>query len=162
MPRVTAAEWFLSLFTTRDRASAIAGDLLEQRRASWLNILRIGASLFLRSVIAQPLSLSLLILLGLILHIVAANVAGIPIRFGFITRLPSAKFYWLVSMSIVAPAFIGHVIARLARGPEITACFVLVAISTCIFGDVIAAFFLLAAGALTRKRALTRQLSHVG
>ena len=180
MHKAAAAECFLALFTTPHRACAIAGDLFEQPRASWLNILRTAGALFLRNVAAQPWRLSLLVLFGFFLRIATAQVYGIPIRVGWITRLPTAKPYWLVADSFVAPALIGYVIARLTREREITACLAYVIIhalftlsassaawdahffrSTLIFGDVVPAIFLLTAGSLTRQRALARRLSPI-
>ena len=178
MPKVTAAEWFLSLFTTRDRASAIAGDLAEQGRVSWLNILRTGGSLFLRSAIAQPWRLGLLFLLGLVLEIAAWQLYMISIHAGFITR-STALIYWLVSY-LALPALIGHVIARFARGREITACMAYVLLHallvlSCalawrapflwffiswISTETVQALLILAVGALTRRRPMARRLSH--
>jgi hypothetical protein len=178
MSRITAAESFLSLFTTRDRAAAITGDLVEQRRASLGNFLAIAFSLVVRSVAAQRIRLLLLAPLGMVLWIIAGNIATIPFRLGFLP--PYEWVYGIAVYSIAIPAFVGYVITRLTREREMTGCIafvVLLAVLT--FGKAviegyawsaqflgsiagvsfgIPAFFLLTASALTRRHALSRQV----
>ncbi len=180
MLKISAAESFLSLFTTRDRASAIIGDLVEQRRASLLNILGTGASLFLRSARAQPMRLSLAAGLGGILWLVAGSIADILIRLGFRSH-HYGDIYGVISWSIAIPALVGYVIARFTKNQEITGCmgFVIllafVALGEAATGGYactaqflrsmvgfdfgVPAVILLVSGALTRNRALRRHMT---
>lgn len=176
MLKVTIAEWFLSLFTTPDRASAIAGDLVEQGRAPWFNVLRTAAALFVQSATVQPLRLALFVLLGLALLRIAIYSASIA--FSWLPYEPLELW-----PGLVAPALIGYVIARLAQGREVTACLALVfthallqlpfirhalvhgwsAYRICtilLFTDAIPALAILAGAIFARKLVLNRQLSH--
>ncbi len=74
MGNTLRAERLLSLFTSADRAAAIAGDLTEQREhrgpiAFWLDVVGIMASLWRRAVTDAPLRVSLLAVLGSVLLI---------------------------------------------------------------------------------------------
>ena len=62
MPKISSAEWLLTLFTTRERASAITGDLAEEGRVSFFNVLRMCLALFFRAVAAHPFRIALLAL----------------------------------------------------------------------------------------------------
>ncbi|HEX8985001.1 MAG TPA: hypothetical protein VF767_06215 [Bryobacteraceae bacterium] len=122
MSRIAAAEWFLSLFTTRDRASAIAGDLVEQGRALWFNILRTGASLFLRNAMAQPFQLALLVLLPVLLFIVAGSIGSLLL----LQVLIVCSFLLLITMpaAFVALVCICLSTGKYRRGALITGAFV--------------------------------------
>jgi len=84
MRRTDAAEWFLSLTTSRDHAAAIAGDLAQQApqlgtRWFWTSLLRAAASLTWRGFADAPLRMSGLGLVGLLLLIIYAVLFMIPI-----------------------------------------------------------------------------------
>jgi hypothetical protein len=129
MRKVTAAEWLLSLFTTPDRASAVAGDLLEQRGSFWFNTLRTAGALLLRSAAAQPFRLLLVVLLGYILY---EGVTRSPLV--FLIRRGQASLWWLAWRLAVAPATMGYVVARFARGSEVAACLAVAVIEWFLFG----------------------------
>ena len=109
MRKVTAAEWLLSLFTTPDRASAVAGDLLEQRGSFWFNTLRTAGALLLKSAAAQPLRLLLVVLLGDFLYECVRDGPMILITRG------QASLWRLAWRLVVAPAAMGYVVSRFAR-----------------------------------------------
>ncbi len=123
MPNVAAAEWFLSLFTAPDRASAIAGDLAEQRGSFWFNALRTAGALMLKSAAARPWRFFGVFLLGLVLRELALFVPSILFRLGWVGLWKMVVTPWnRVVAPALMPALIGYVVARLARGREIAAC----------------------------------------
>jgi hypothetical protein len=129
MRKVTAAEWLLSLFTTPDRASAVAGDLLEQRGSFWFNTLRTAGALLLKSAVARPFRLLLIILLGYLVHSGVTTNAWVS----HITR-GHTPLWWLAWRLAVAPATMGYVVARFARGSEVAACLGVAVIEWSLFG----------------------------
>jgi hypothetical protein len=128
MPKSVAAEWFLRLFTTPDRASALAGDMSEEGRVSWFDVLRTAAALFFRSVAEAPVRLVLLLLLGVFVNLVCNNLASLPLR-PMRQNFQGSEYWWMfglyfygVVQDLVAPALTGYALVRLAKGRDITAC----------------------------------------
>ena len=186
MPKSVAAEWFLRLFTTPDRAAALAGDMSEEGRVSWFDTLGTAAALFFRNVAEGPVRLVLLILLGTFLGAACWNLASISIRLHSFQR----SEYWMVSVlffaaeRLLAPALTGYVLVRFAKGRDITACLAYGIVSTvlplysismhanavwraqvypgwfialgAVFQLAFPAFVLLTSGVLTRKRYLAQ------
>lgn len=130
MRKGTAADCLLSLFTSRERSTAILGDLCEQGRDSWFNILRTAGALFLRSVAAKPIQLLLLVLLGLTFREIAVWTPTISKHLGIGVFPVGLYRIWVM---ILAPAVIGCVVACLARGCETTTCLVLAAVHPLLF-----------------------------
>ncbi len=187
MPKAVAAEWFLRLFTTPDRAAAIAGDMSEEGRVSWLDTLRTAAALFARSAASQPSRLIFAVVMGAILAI-GGSIIILPFRghnFG-----PSLAWWvqtYLIAINrVLIPALIGYIAVRLAKARDLTLCLscvvtlalftlvnVFVAalrwspadysgwlfISFVLWRAVVPALALLVSGALARRRFLTRHLS---
>jgi hypothetical protein len=110
MPKADAAEWFLRLLTTPDRAAGLAGDMSEEGRVSWWDTLRTAATLFFRNSASQPFRIALLILFGVFLTVVGALVSSMsfldPCRSAIV-----ALFY----------ALIGYVLVQLTKGRDLTA-----------------------------------------
>ena len=127
MPKVSSAEWLFTLFTTRERASAITGDLAEEGRVSLFNVLRMCLALFFRAVAAQPLRVALLALFGLVLQFALRGVTvPLIVHVGWRPEeYPRALLYITLVSGIVTPSLVGWAIAKLGRGNEFTACLTL-------------------------------------
>jgi hypothetical protein len=124
MPKSVAAEWFLRLFTTPDRAAALAGDMSEEGRVSWWDTLHTAAALFFKSIAGAPVRVFFLLLLGAFLEMACHNLASLPIRFHNFQR---SEVWMIITLFFVtdyflAPALTGYALVRLARGRDITAC----------------------------------------
>jgi hypothetical protein len=188
MPKTAAAEWFLRLFTTPDRAASIAGDMSEEGRVSWFDTLRTAAALFFRNLAAAPLRIALLVLLGLLLSSPLVSIAIMPKRHFWTYEIWQFRAYYIAANQIMFPTLIGWALVRLGKGRDITACLAYVAVHVVIVlaaqihilhnsllvrppvmlphswlgaatTQAISAFFLLASGALARRRSLNRQLT---
>jgi hypothetical protein len=127
MPKISSAEWLFTLFTTRERASAITGDLAEEGRVSFFNVLRMCLALFFRAVAAHPFRIALLALFGLFLQFALRNLTvPLIVRVGWRPEEYSqAVLYIALAAGIITPSLVGWVIARLGRGNEFTACLTL-------------------------------------
>jgi len=187
MPKFVAAEWFLRLFTTPDRAAALAGDMSEEGRVSWFDVLRTAAALFFRNVAGAPVRLLLLLVLGVFLSLGCWYAGTIPMRM----LAPRSLAYWFSIYvfavdRLLAPALTGYALVRFAKGRDITACVAYGIVSTmlplyflilhadarwrahvqpgwqialgAVFQLAFPAFVLLTSGVLTRKRFLRRQM----
>jgi hypothetical protein len=187
MPKSVAAEWFLRLFTTPDRAAALAGDMAEEGRVSWFDVLRTAAALFFRNIGGAPVRLVLLLLLGVFVNL-ACSFADAPLRLLHI----QLSGYWIPAVyffavdRLLGPALTGCALARLSKGRDITACVAYVIMSTVlplylmilhagaemragrswweavgglVFRLAFPALVLLASGALTRKRLLREEMA---
>ncbi len=138
------AEWTLALVTSRDRAAAVVGDLLEDattRGACWFwsSVFRTAASLVWRDIVEHPARMAglacggLAVEIGLILlALVLAGVAGTAIGIlgagsGPSAPLTSARSRLVVKLVVeasfwVTPFVVGRVLARWAPGRELAAC----------------------------------------
>jgi len=127
MPKISSAEWLFTLFTTRERASAITGDLAEEGRVSFFNVLRMCLALFFRAVAAHPFRMALLALFGLFLQLALRNLTvPLIVHVGWRPEEYSrAVLYMVLVTGIVTPSLVGWVIAKLGRGNEFTACLTL-------------------------------------
>jgi len=160
MHKARIAEWMLSLFTTGDRAASMAGDLVESaagRRGLrfWWRLAQTAASLAWKSIAAEPLFMMGLAFRGLLLNLslwflvslamVAVALVGIFVAaagggtaaLAAIPKLSGHKslfsfvFFVLATVTGFAIQFqTGRWIARRARGREIAACSVFLAIGT--------------------------------
>ena len=177
MPKSVAAEWFLRLFTTPDRAAAIAGDMSEEGRVAWFDLLRTAAALFFRNVAGAPFRLSLLILFGAVVSTGWGILITIPI-----VRLNKLSWalgtYYFVFNRILVTSLVGYLLVRLAKGRDITACLAYAVLSSALgmamstralwythlwhmawavlLNASVSVFFLLASGVCARRRFLTR------
>jgi Na+/melibiose symporter-like transporter len=117
----------LTLFTTRERASAITGDLIEEGRASSLNVMRVCLALFLRAVAARPVRMALLVGFGLILQVALRGLAvPLIIRVGWGPEEYSRTILYVTLVAgMVTPLLVGWATAKLGRGDEFTACLAL-------------------------------------
>lgn len=124
MPKTIATEWFLRLFTTPDRAAGIAGDMSEEGRVSWFDTLRTAAMLLVRNAASQPLRLVVLVLLGVCLMLIAANLLIMPFRhLAFGASFPvSVQVGLIFGQRILAPAMVGYMLTLLAKRRDLTAC----------------------------------------
>jgi hypothetical protein len=183
MPKAVAAEWFLRLFTTPDRAGAIAGDMSEEGRVSWFDLLRTVAALFLRNVAVAPFRFLLLVLCGAIVSIASWELANIPVRLRYFWRFEPWVLgtYSFAIHRILGASLIGYLLVRLAKGRDITACLAYAVISSALlmalnaralwythrysawhlalgilFSGAVPACFLVVSGVYTRKRFLNR------
>jgi hypothetical protein len=186
MPKSAAAEWFLRLFTTPDRAAAIAGDMSEEGRVSWFDLLRTAAALFFRNVSGTPFRLLLLILSGVVVRFAFLDLFGTLARFSNILRSEPWVFgacHFAVN-HILITSLIGYMLVRFAKERDITACLVYVIVISALplppmvmsaralwdahavsaghlalgmlLSEAVPAFFLLASGVYARKHFLTR------
>ncbi len=188
MPKTVATEWFLRLFTTPDRAAAIAGDMSEEGHVSWFDTLRTAAALFFRQAASQPFRLAFLILMGAVLSDVGRRLVIMP--FEHRSYGPSIPWwlqtYVIVATRVLIPALLGYLMVRLAKGRDLTVClgygivqtlFTLIGIlvgmarwtppsygswlfvSFLLWRKLIPAISLLVSGVLARRRVLNRELS---
>jgi len=121
MPNMRAAEKFLALFTTREQASAIAGDMVEQHEGSWLAVFRTGASLFGRNVTAQPLAV-LLLVAGPVFGLAALQVA--PLILVQLLLLASLLLFVTAPLAFVALVCSYLFTGERGRGAMVTGAFV--------------------------------------
>jgi hypothetical protein len=186
MPKSVAAEWLLRLFTTPDRASALAGDMAEEGRVSWFDVLRTAAALFFKNVAGAPVRVFLLLLLGAFLGVACGILASIPVRVHNFQRSEIwmfSAFYFLIDR-LLAPALTGYALVRLAKGRDVTACVAYVimsavlplyimimhagaeirigrpwweAVGSLVFRLAFPALVLLVSGSLTRRRMLRQR-----
>lgn len=150
MPKAVAAEWFLRLFTTPDRAAAIAGDMSEEGRVSWFDLLRTAAALFFRNVAGAPFRLLLLLLCGAVVSVACWNLAIIPLGlhnfrrsgycfldayyFAVLRRSDHWVFiaYYFAVNRILATSLVGSLLVRFAKGRVVTACLTYAIVSSAI------------------------------
>ncbi len=187
MPESVATEWFLRLFTTPDRAAAIAGDMSEEGRVSWCDTLRTAAALFFRQAASQPLRLAFLLMAGVFLAI-GGNIIILPFgRHNFGPSIPWWVQIYLIGVNrVLVPALIGYIAVRLARERDLTLCLSCVIalaaltlvnvslaalrwtpadysgwlfISFVLWRAIVPALSLLVSGVFARRRVLTRELS---
>ena len=109
MRRAGVAEWILSLFVSRERASAVLGDLVERQSGVWLTVFRIAVSSVSRDLWERPGPLILLAVQAIVLD--AASV------------VLSARLNWsmLAPYQLVAGLFIGLWLSWRAPGREMAA-----------------------------------------
>lgn len=75
--RDNVIEGLFSLFTSADRAEAIAGDLMEERETRgriwfWMNVLRVGLTLWRNAATEAPLPILALATMGCVIFVVPA------------------------------------------------------------------------------------------
>jgi hypothetical protein len=130
------AELFLCLFTDADRATSIVGDLQEQAQERnslwfWMQVLRTAAVLFAHNVAAAPLQLGVLVVFGCLFELTCTWIGGFLMRAWVNAAnatpshpailLPLADFgIWVWQSG--HPLLVGILVARLARGRELTVC----------------------------------------
>jgi hypothetical protein len=134
MHNVPIAEWILSLFVSRDRASSTAGDLAEQSASRgqvwfWAGVFRTAASLLYRGVADRPARMTGWALLGLVMYagvtdflhpflsgiafFAAASQTGHPPDLGSI-----GWQIWFVAPMLLAGLLVGRLMARWEPGRE--------------------------------------------
>ena len=129
MRDASRAEALLSLFTTRDRAESIAGDLIEERdvRGSawfWVHVFRTTFALFTSALASAPVSALALGALGFVLFVTLA-FAGVAAVFLF-PFLGSGVSWVLLSLFWWSAAFwTGVSLASVAPKHGMTACLTL-------------------------------------
>jgi hypothetical protein len=133
MPKSSAAEALLSLFTRPDRAASIAGDLMEEahRRGPfwfWCNVAGTAISLLWHSLATAPIRSVALVLAALLLKLVVdiAIIRVGPHALGLHADRISGVGAMIAWRSALVPFLLGLFVARLARGREIAACTALV------------------------------------
>ena len=102
MRDASRAEAFLSLFTTRDRAESIAGDLAEERDVHgsawfWFHVFRTTFALFISALTSAPATTVVLGALGLTLFVILA-FAGVAVVSVFPFLLGTAKSWVILSL----------------------------------------------------------------
>lgn len=122
MRDATRAEALLSLFTTRERAESIAGDLAEERdvRGSawfWFHVFRTTFALFTSALTSAPATTVALGALGLMLFVLLAfagfaTVAVFPFLLGSVTSWVFLSLFWWsaalwtgISLVSIAPKY---------------------------------------------------------
>lgn len=76
MCKAAVAEWILSLFVSRERASAVVGDLVERRSGVWLTVFRVSVSAVSRDLSDRPGPLIFLALQALVLDFALILLGG--------------------------------------------------------------------------------------
>src|SRR5687768_10655573 len=102
--RDNAVERLFSLFTSADRAEALAGDLAEEREQRgwiwfWLHVLRVTVALWGSAATEAPLRVLALTLAGLVLWFApafggVATLYLVPQLFGLAGSWISLSFFW--------------------------------------------------------------------
>jgi hypothetical protein len=164
MHKAQIAQLILSLFTSRERAAATVGDLLESTRERgafwfWSCVARTALSLLWTDFAAEPSFLALLGLRGILVNLslllawfiammVFIVLSGIPLGLIVGPLLPRIAtrfipmFEWAAAISVSAVGFqTGRWIARRARGREIAACIVFLILQTIVMAIVGEALF---------------------
>jgi len=145
MRKAHIAERILSLFTSRDRAASMAGDLIENARGRspmrfWADVCRTALSLLWRDFSADPSFLAGLAFRGLLVNLSLFIVMLIGIivcsgLFGLIVRSPPLWVFrlWGAIAMCAAQFQTGQWLGRRARGKEMLACvaFLIVKRSSC-------------------------------
>lgn len=134
MPNVDFAERILSLVTTRDRATSIAGDLMEGTPGAiwfWFGVARTGTALLGGNVAAEPVRLT-----GLAFVSLAAYI-GIELIFAFLsglaffgTAVAGHPLYldslgwklWFAAPVLIGSLLTGRILAHWAPRRELAAC----------------------------------------
>jgi hypothetical protein len=129
MHKAAAAEWILSLVTTRENAAATVGDLVETSSLSPFTVLRIAASGVLQQVKESPGKVALFAVLAFVGQFVAYSPLAVgfawllggwsPLEHGWIFPMFAATF-------LVTQIFVGKWIIRLCPGREMSVCIGLV------------------------------------
>ncbi len=133
------AELLLCLFTDADRATSIVGDLQEQAQERnspnslwfWTQVLRTAAVLFVHNLAAAPLRLGVLVVFGCLLELTCTRIGGFLMGAWVNAAnatpphpallLPLGDFgIWVWQSG--HPLLVGILVARLARGRELTVC----------------------------------------
>jgi hypothetical protein len=128
------AEWILSLVTSRERAAAMIGDLVEEEAsplAFWGSIAWTALSLIWRDFSVAPLGMFGLAVYGLLISILFSAFQGVAaallIVYVFPAALPALSMDRVIGTSLVlfwAGSFIaGILLARRAIDREMAACF---------------------------------------
>jgi pimeloyl-ACP methyl ester carboxylesterase len=130
MPDASLAQALLSLFTTRDRAESIAGDLIEERdgRGSawfWFHVVRTTFALFTSAFASAPVKTLALVALGFALFVTLA-FAGVAAVSLFPLLIGSAISWALLSFFFWSAAlWTGVSLVSLAPKHGMTACLAL-------------------------------------
>ena len=143
MRRADAAEWILSLTTSQDRATSIAGDLVEQARLYgarwfWSSLIRTTGSLAWRAFTDAPLRLTGMAVVGALIQAIYTILLMLGIVFGHVAVMvvlglgtegtfldldpgPSVLAWEMESMAafLVASFFLGKWLARKAPQREL-------------------------------------------
>jgi len=122
MGKAKAAEWFLTLFVSRERASAAVGDLMERRAGMWLAVTRIALSSMLHGVLDNPGALTWLAVQACVLELAYAWM-GARFQMGRGASHP----YFLYGYTVLVWYGLGKWVAHRAPGREMAgaAAFVL-------------------------------------
>jgi len=130
------AELFLCLFTDADRATSIVGDLQEQAQERnslwvWIQVLRTAGVLFVHNVAAAPLQLGVLVVVGCLLELTCTWIGGFLMR-AWVNAANAAPPHPAILLPLGDfgiwvwqsghPLLVGILVARLARGRELTVC----------------------------------------
>jgi len=122
MPKAVAAEWFLRLFTTPDRALAIAGDMSEEGRVSITDLIRTGASLFAGNIAGAPFRLLLLLLGGVAVNLICWDLATFALSYHTFGSVWNWSIVYAVTSRIVIPIIMGDLLVRFSTHRDMTAC----------------------------------------
>ncbi len=145
MPDRTAAERFLELVTTPEKAQSITGDLLEytggRRNADfWLSILRIAACQLCRDIYDAPLRMLWLAFFGFIEWVTGSAIFGIVLISLWVGIAPyqtAPHSYYIppwadsalfLTFRTVAPFVVGWDVARRSKGRHVAAGLALISL----------------------------------
>jgi hypothetical protein len=117
MRETLRAEKLLSLFTSAERAAAIAGDLTEEcethgRFAFWWDVSSTAAALWRRALIDSPVRILMLVIAGCALLVAPAfvgiaAVALFPASFGSLVHWIALSLIWSAGAACVGASLIG-------------------------------------------------------
>lgn len=133
MHNLQMAEWILNLVTTPDRAASTVGDLAENSRRFWADVLRTAGSMVWSDVVRDRKQMMFLALRGFAFEIGVGIllVLALGIAFGLVVAIcifagwqpphfNPDSIGWM-AMPIVFPLLTGRMLARWAPGREIAA-----------------------------------------